>query len=107
MVLPEKASGTWLGPPELSHGLFRSEIISQLVSQKLGHISQNIWDELGKSEKMDHIWENLGKKLLGHEERQKVMLATIDQLLAECRAKDAGKGGQMRPGLDEMAIVRK
>ena len=39
--------------------------------------------------------------------RQKVMVATIDQLLAECRAKDAGKGGQVRPGLDELGILRK
>ena len=47
------------------------------------------------------------EQLEEQEERQKAMAASIDQIRAEAKAKEGGKGGPTRQGKEEMIMVRK
>ena len=47
------------------------------------------------------------EQLEEQEERQKAMAASIDQIRAEAKAKEGGKGGPTRQGTEEMIMMRK
>ena len=102
---------------------FPNEAIRAATNEMMVRYSRLLETDPGKVslESFENEWLRMWRRILSplmatdamsieleeQEERQKAMAASIDQVRAEARAKEGGKGGPTRQGTEEMIMVRK